>query len=87
MLTTAFADLVKANIGQRGVYFHFEVILAGYKTGKNGNNFLNKLADSQAPRRFFNAAARGVRDDLFDVISRTVSGCILTTGPKGYRNA
>ena len=66
---------------------HFEVILAGYKTGKNGNNFLNKLADSQAPRRFFNAAARGVRDDLYDVISRTVSGCILTTGPKGYRNA
>jgi hypothetical protein len=27
LLTTAFADLVKANIGQRGVYFHFEVIL------------------------------------------------------------
>ena len=66
---------------------HFEVILAGYISSKNGNNFLSKLAHSQAPGAFFNAAVKGARDDLNDVISRIVSGRIISTGTRGNPDA
>jgi len=71
----------------RPYLIHFEVLLTGYQSNIKTNNFLSKLAHSQAPRRFFKAAAKGAHDDLYDVISRTVSGRITTTGSQGNRNA
>jgi len=66
---------------------HFEVILFGYKTKKERNNFLNRLAYSQAPRELFKSAVKNSRDDLYDVISRIVSGRMIDTGPRGEHNA
>jgi DNA-directed RNA polymerase beta' subunit len=65
---------------------HFEVILRAYQSDNNTNNFLNKLAHSQSPRRFFNAAAKGAKDDLYDVISRILSGQLITTAFQGEAN-
>jgi hypothetical protein len=66
---------------------HFEVVLAGYMSSKNGDNFLSKLAHSQAPRWFFKTAVKGARDDLNDVISKIVSGRIISPGMRGNPNA
>ena len=56
-------------------------------SSKNGDNFLSKLAHSQAPRWFFKAAVKGARDDLNDVISKIVSGRIISPGMGGNPDA
>jgi hypothetical protein len=76
-----FPELTRPNL------VHFEIVLAGYKIGKNPNGLLSKLAHSQAPRYFFEAAVMDSRDDLYDVISRIVSGRLLTTSDHGGSHA
>jgi len=101
-LRKMFSDKTKDKVGEVGklndIYnqfpssgrpslVHFEVILLGYKTKKEKHDFLSKFAHSQAPRFFFNMAVKGARDDLYDVVSRIVSGRMINTGPKGEHDA
>ena len=62
---------------------HFEVLLRGYKSKKNINGFLSKIADSQAPSNIADIAIKNSMDDLYGVIGRIVSGRLIGTGPKG----
>jgi hypothetical protein len=69
---------------------HFEVILFGYKQKRkkiSRHNFLSKVAYSQHPKKLLNESVNTSRDDLTDVISRIVSGRMITTVPKGAHDA
>ena len=62
---------------------HFEVILRGYRSDENINDFLIRLADSQATSKIADIAIKNSMDDLYGVVGRIVSGRLIDTGPKG----
>ena len=61
---------------------HFEVVLLGDNLKSRNNNILSNLAKSQAFQVFMKYAIDNAKDDLYDAVSRIVSGRIINSAQR-----